>query len=195
MAQREGALPGTGTFLGHDLEAGAVLAKAAPRGGMASGGSTGNVFCRRWAGGTSLWDVRCREEAAGHCPCVGPACWCAAGPGLCRAPASRAQRAPGSSPLALRAYLLRASVTMRLELDYGALTLLQLQSPGTFLPDVQRWNARCARLLVSQAGGRRPACRAGPLQRGTQGCPAHCAKEDSFTDPSSASGAMAACTR
>lgn len=110
---------------------------------------------------------------------------------------SREQGAAGAGfvPPALRAYLLRASVTMRLELDYGALTLLQLQSPGTFLPDVQRWNARCAPLLVSQAGGRRPACRAGPLQRGTQGCPAHCAKEDSFTDPSSASGAMAACIR
>lgn len=56
---------------------------------------------------------------------------------------SREQGAAGAGfvPPALRAYLLRASVTMRLELDYGALTSLQLQSPGTFLPDVQRWNA------------------------------------------------------
>lgn len=95
---------------------------------------------------------------------------------------SREQGAAGAGfvPPALRAYLLRASVTMRFELDYGALTSLQLQSPGTFLPDVQRWNARCsqgcARLLVSQAGSRRPACRAKPLQRGTRGSPAHCAK-------------------
>ena len=38
------------------------------------------------------------------------------------APASRAQRAPGLSPPALRAYLICASVMMWLELDYGILT-------------------------------------------------------------------------
>lgn len=101
-----------------------MLAEAAPRGGMAVGSSMGNVFCRRRARGTRLWDVQCCEEVVGRCLHVGPARRRATGLGLCRAQLPRAGHSGRRvcPPPALRAYLIRASVMMWLELDYGVLT-------------------------------------------------------------------------